>query len=491
MPFGINSNISALGVQRHLEQSQGELNTSIARLSSGLRINQARDDAAGMAIVDRMTANIRGNAQSIRNVNDGISLLQTADGALTVMTDNVQRIRELAVQAANETNTVSDRRALQSEVYQLIQANRQIGLETEFNGQKLLDGSFQNMDFQVGAAVEDKMRISLGAAVNPQTSGLVLMPVQFYQKVLSGTVVTAPLNAGDLRIDGTAIGASVAGAAVLGRSSASAWAIANAINAATLPAIASVTASTDVNGVTISVPGGGATMNAGALTINGQSVGGAAGGDAATFGANVKAAIDGAGAGVTATVQVIGSQVRIGLNSADGGDISVGGNSSVVAAGVYKGIVTITSKVAQGSTANIVIAGAHPDKAGFISGNYQADPSGAPVPTLVPVSTSGDLAVSLLTTDDASAAIRYADDKLGTLADIRTTVGAEENRMSSALQTITLAVTNMSAARSRVQDTDYAQETAKLTRAQILQQAGRAMLAQANVTQGNVLALLR
>jgi flagellin len=147
----VNTNILSLNAQRNLNSSQGALATSLERLSSGLRINSAKDDAAGLAISERFTTQIRGLNQAVRNANDGISFAQTAEGALSTVGDALQRIRELAVQSANDTNSASDRQALNNEVQQLIAEVNRVANATDFNGQKILDGSLSEMVFQVGA----------------------------------------------------------------------------------------------------------------------------------------------------------------------------------------------------------------------------------------------------------------------------------------------------------------------------------------------------
>ena len=151
MASTINTNINTLTAQRNLGMNQASLSTSIARLSSGLRINSAKDDAAGLAISDRLNAQIKGLNQAVRNANDGISLAQTAEGALKASTDILQRVRELAVQSANATNSAGDRQALQAEVGQLVSELDRISQTTEFNGSKLLNGTFGTQQFQVGA----------------------------------------------------------------------------------------------------------------------------------------------------------------------------------------------------------------------------------------------------------------------------------------------------------------------------------------------------
>jgi len=166
----INTNVMSLNAQRNMLKSSGGLATSMQRLSTGLRINSAKDDAAGLAIASRMTGQIRGMNQAARNANDGISLVQTGEGALDEVTNNLQRIRELAVQSANGTNSTSDRAALQTEVSQLIEEIDRVATDTEFNDIKLLDGTFSAVDFQVGA--DAGQYISISSLVSAQTAAL-------------------------------------------------------------------------------------------------------------------------------------------------------------------------------------------------------------------------------------------------------------------------------------------------------------------------------
>ncbi len=209
MPQVINTNIASLNAQRNLNKSQGALNTSLQRLSSGLRINSAKDDAAGLAISERFTAQIRGLNQAVRNSNDGISLAQTAEGALGEVTNNLQRVRELAVQSANATNSASDRAAMQQEVSQLIAEIDRVAGQTNFNGVKLLDGSFSSQSFQVGANVGETIAIS--DIIDATKAGLGL---DTGSATATGTAVgTANLLAGDLIINGVEVAAVDADAA--------------------------------------------------------------------------------------------------------------------------------------------------------------------------------------------------------------------------------------------------------------------------------------
>ncbi|HEY0961903.1 MAG TPA: flagellin [Pseudomonadales bacterium] len=207
----INTNIASLNAQRNLSKSQSTLNTSLQRLSSGMRINSAKDDAAGLAISERFTAQIRGLNQAVRNSNDGISLAQTAEGALGEVTNNLQRVRELAVQSVNATNSASDRAAMQQEVSQLIAEIDRVAGQTNFNGVKLLDGTFTAQSFQVGANVGET--ISVASIANATKAGLGLDDGTATRT--STAVGSTALSAGDLTVNGKDIGAVSADAAAI------------------------------------------------------------------------------------------------------------------------------------------------------------------------------------------------------------------------------------------------------------------------------------
>ena len=205
----INTNISAIAAQNSLRTSGLSQSTAMERLSTGIRINNAKDDAAGLAISTRMTANIRGIAAAIRNANDGISLTQTAEGSLSAIGDNLQRIRELAVQSVNTTNTISDRQALNAEANQLVAEIDRVASNSSFNSIKLLDGSFQNQSLQVGAGNDsnDRINISIGSA---KASALgVGTGTSYGVSVAGGTNVTSvALATGDIAINGFQVSAS-------------------------------------------------------------------------------------------------------------------------------------------------------------------------------------------------------------------------------------------------------------------------------------------
>jgi flagellin len=238
MPQFINSNIASLNSQRALNSSQSDLSTSLERLSSGLRINSAKDDAAGLAISDRMTSQIRGMNQAVRNANDGISLAQTAEGALGSTSDNLQRIRELSIQSANATNSASDRKALNAEVNQLIAEIQRVGVSTQFNGQNLLDGSFQAAQFQVGANANQTINIGITGS----TTNL----LGAYQAT-SAAVTSAAFDGDSFTINDTEIGVSAATSAN-GFTAASAAAKATAINSKTDETGVTATATNSVTG---------------------------------------------------------------------------------------------------------------------------------------------------------------------------------------------------------------------------------------------------
>jgi len=385
MPQIINTNIASLNAQRNLQQSQNSLAVSLQRLSSGLRINSAKDDAAGLAISQRFTAQINGLNVAARNANDGISLAQTAEGALGEISSNLQRIRELAVQSRNATNSATDRAALNTEAQQLKNEIDRVATQSAFNGVKLLDGTFTNQAFQVGANVGETITIS--AITNAQSANL-----------------------------GSSSIAQVTGAA------------ASAFTAIT----------------------------AGDLTINTVSVGAiAADTNAANRASSVAAAVNAYSSqtGVYATI----------LSSAP---------TQVV----------LTNSASVPATPNIVIG---------LAGTATTATTGLTAATTTASTVTGFAALDISSVAGADSAITAMDAALATVATTRATLGATQNRFSSVVSSLQTAAENLSASRSRIQDADFAAETANLTRAQILQQAGTAMLAQANALPNNVLTLLR
>ncbi|STR45142.1 flagellin N-terminal helical domain-containing protein [Iodobacter fluviatilis] len=315
MAISLNTNLTAISTQRSLSMSQSALAISLNRLSSGLRINRAQDDAAGLAISSRMTSQINGTSQAIRNANDGISMVQTADGAMSGISDSLQRMRELSVQAANAPVSSTDRKLINDEVQQLSAEIQRIASSAQFNGIRLLDGSFNSHSFYVGANQEDV--ISIASIGNMQTSHLGSTGSSFEATLKSETISTQ-LNTGDLLLNKISVSASTQGAAA-GQSADSAFAIAAAINETTTTS--GVSAKANATKITTAAPGSFTTIAA--FSINGVDIGSvSAGTDASSQSTNFANAIASFSAqtGVTATA----SAGIVTISAADGRNINIG-----------------------------------------------------------------------------------------------------------------------------------------------------------------------
>lgn len=476
MAIVVNTNIASLNAQRNLESSNKLQSQSLQRLSSGLRINSAKDDAAGLAIATRMGAQVRGLNQATRNANDGISLAQTAEGALGEITNNLQRVRELAIQSANASNSDSDRIALQAEVAQRIAEIDRVASETDFNGKKLLDGTFTSQNFQVGANQGQTITVSSISSARTTSLGA------GYAATMTGTAVTAALVAGDLSINGSAIGASAGFADTAGRTADSAYAIAKTINAASGTGVTATANSLTVAGGTTSVT----ATSAGTITVNGVVTASyTATGVAATDRAAITQAINdiSAASGVTAVDDGTG----IDLVAADGRNIthSVTQTAATWTAAVVglaaAGTARSTLTLATTSSAGITLSGATETAAGFTDAQTQAA-------ALTGVSLSNTTVASVAGANSAMATI---DAALNTINSSRGSLGAYQNRFESVIANLMNVAENLSAAQSRIMDADFASETASLTKSQILQQAGLAMLSQANQVPQAALTLLK
>ena len=407
MASTINTNIASLTAQRNLAASQGTLSTAMQRLSSGLRVNSAKDDAAGLAIAERMNTQVRGLTVASRNANDGISLAQTAEGALGKVGDMLQRMRELSVQAGNATNSVSDRKALQAEVSQLSSEIDRIAKTTTFNGTKILDGSFAGAVFQVGANAGDN--ISVGALAN--TKGSELGTIQFAQAEV------APFDAATVSGFSTAIAAG------------------------------SITIT--VNGTTTSL---GAIPSASSGSERLGQVASAI---------NAKTADTGVVAYVTKNES---GQFGIEFRS----DKLVTGSATPTAA-----VPTIDFAGADATASTV----------GFASPTFAA--------ATTTDETNGIDSVDIGTQAGAWTALKKIDAAIDSVNTSRADLGALQSRFENAISTIAVQNENISASRGRIIDADFAMETANLSRAQILQQAGTAMVAQANQLPQSVLQLLK
>ena len=542
----INTNLLSLNAQRVLSTSKDLLATALQRLSSGLRINSAKDDAAGLAISERFTTQIRGLNQAVRNANDGISLAQTAEGALAEVTSNLQRIRELAVQSANATNSAVDRESLDREVQQRLAEVQRIATQTSFNGQRLLDGTYGTGVFQIGANVGETILVDLGSSmkisdmgaivtatgdasvtdtVTPTGAGtgaitdsLIWNGVEYYDGVAS-----TPIDSGAnvVTIDGTHV-ASSADHAVAGgagaRGADSAYAKAAAINASGVngvTATASTTWSVGALGggrlVDIYGLGSGDTM-AYSLTLNGVNVI-----DPATQGlltsTSTTITIDQAityinekttETGVTATKASTGYLV---LTAADGRNITTqdawtftdGGAASNSSSAAYMSVfgrVTVSDDGTDGNDSGSVTQAeiTHRGQITLLSSNEITINAGAANLGFSSASVLANGSIEqqhVRTADAANLTIASVDSALRAVSELRSTLGASQNRFESTIASIATTSENLTASRSRIQDADFAAEIAILSRAQILQQAGTAIMAQANVVPQNVLSLLR
>ena len=611
----INTNVSSLNAQRNLNSSQSALATSLQRLSTGLRINSAKDDAAGMAISDRMTTQVRGLNQAARNANDGISLAQTAESGLESIGGSLQRMRELAIQSANATNTMTDRKAIDAEAKQLLAEIQRVATTTQFNGQNLLDGTFSNAQFQVGANANQVINVGMASSRTENLGA--------YGGKSQAVTDTAFTTTNTLKINGTTIvGTTDLSTLTPGWSAGSAAAKAAAINASSMTTGVTATAKTEVSSV--SNPVAGAKTLASDLKINGVAIAGLTA--QTTVPLQGKAAADAINAvqqrtGVTATVDA--GNGRLTLNSAEGRDIELTVTDAAAAARVYNatglqpmnavsnfgavdsaGLVTMGSFVANSSVTingvafkfdnggtgtavvedantvtvkvdaaavaadmgnalrdaitlaksdertsaalktltpaaggnavvtlnetrsgsaaqllisdNIVLTGAGHTKSvtagtafagtgtsfiergklelsastSFILESVGTGTTAAGLLTFTPTQSKLSL-LSLETVQGANDAIRVLDAALAQVNSQRADLGAVQNRFSATVSSLTATSENLSAARSRIQDADFAAETAALTRNQILQQAGIAMLSQANALPQNVLSLLK
>jgi len=397
----INTNTMSLNAQRNLSTSGASLATTIQRLSSGLRINSAKDDAAGLAISERFSTQIRGLDVAVRNANDGISLAQVAEGSLTEIGNNLQRIRELAVQSSNASNSASDRAALNAEVKQLTAEIDRVAKQADFNGTKLLDGSFTSQLFQVGANSGQAIAIDKVVDARAQTLGGVTFANLYTGTALAADAATADTTFSQLQV--TTTNAGVTKTIDIGAFEVKAG------QSITQGAAAALNAKLGETGVYAEVKAG--VINLSGIK-GGQEFALAFGGPAVT-GATISTA---ANLGLTET-------------STNGGDLAATGS--------------------------------------FVQ------------------------ALDITTFAGAQRALEVVDKALTSVNGARADLGAIQNRFTSVVANLQTSSENLAASRSRIRDTDFAKETAELTRTQILQQAGTAMLAQANQVPQNVMSLLR
>jgi flagellin len=472
----------SLNSQRNLNRSQEDLQVSLQRLSSGLRINSAKDDAAGLAISERFTSQIRGLNQAVRNANDGISLAQTAEGALAESGNILQRIRELAVQSANATNSASDRQALQSEVGQLVQELDRIAKNTEFNGQKLLDGTFGTAVFQVGANANQTIQTTTN---NFRTN-------QFGNHRIEGLTTTAASDNRYAQGDSVTVAGNLGTRTIAIDPEASAKVVAEKVDAKSNETGVSAFAHTEIGAMfsaagayTLEVQSDNDKFQSISFTLAGTE--GSDGLSAAVTAFNDVASKTGVTARISADSKSVvltnssGNNITVrDTTNPNAGDVSVGGDANNPG--------TVLS--ANGSSEQAVVVGQvtfDSDKSFGISGIAGATTENAQEASVVNAVQDMDIS----TVDGANVALAIVDSALNTVNAQRAKFGAIQSRFGSTIANLSTNVENLTAARSRIRDADFAKETAELTRAQILQQAGVAMLAQANVSPQNVLSLLQ
>ncbi|MCT8950943.1 flagellin [Pseudomonas lundensis] len=581
MALSVNTNITSLTVQRNLNKAGDALGTSMTRLSSGLKINSAKDDAAGMQIANRLTSQVKGMTVAIANANNGVSIAQTAEGAMQESTNILQRLRELALQSANGDKSDADRTSLQQEFTAKVGELTRISSTTTFGGRNLLDGSFQNVGFQIGSDANQKISFGMGdisatglkgtyseanvAGLTTTMSASVTAKAvdlpggtpassattPFVQTAGAYTTLTADSS---FKINGKDV------ALTTGMDSTAAM---NAINTANTGATATVaggklvltsnsaisitgspTAETGLDapvasgGVTTITPAVGGKLDAAAeININGSNVALAVGDDLAAIAGKINTANGTAKFGVVASVS---SEGRLELNSTDGKAIKLGNGTGVAANGgagalAKLGLSAGTTEAKLGADTSVSLNGT---EVKFTSGSTMADivssinsastgvtasvdktnnslklfstkditiadgssgnglttlgltAAAAATTTAVKMDTTvADL--SILSSESAQQTIQALDGAIQQVDSQRSQLGAVQNRFTSTVSNLQSISENSTAARSRVQDADFASEAAELTKQQTLQQASTAILSQANQLPSAVLKLLQ
>jgi flagellin len=496
MALTLNTNIDSLTAQNNLSGSQALLSQSLTRLSSGLRINSAADDAAGLAISQQFTTQVNGTNQAINNANDAVSEAQTAGGALTTIVNNLQSIRTLAVEAANGSNSASDRQALNAQVQQQIAEVTQIASQTSFNGAKVLNGSSGTTTYQVGANVGDTISINLAQGVQANQIGQVATS--------SFTAVGSGALTGNLTIAvGTAAAVTIGSSSNYattspGQGSSSAYAKAATINAADISGLTATATTVATDGTSFGAVAAG-TGSAGTydLSINGTNIysgsNDVAAGSTLT-GADVVNQInlystqDG---NVTASLSSTGV---VSLTAADGSNIAVTQSSTGLATGSGTGLsATVASSAGTTNYGTVSLSANSNIAVGASTG------TGGTADLAALGATAGNITLgsntlansNVLTVSGANSTIQAVDAALATVSSFQSQLGAIQNRFTAAVSNLTSTAQNLTQSRSTIQDANFAQETANLTQAQVLEQAGISVLSQANQEPQLILKLLQ
>jgi flagellin len=480
MALSVNTNVASLNGQRNLSKSGMALETSMQRLSSGLRINSAKDDAAGMQIANRLTSQINGLSVAQRNANDGISMAQTAEGAMQESTSILQRMRDLSLQAANGSNSATDREALQKEVSALQTELTRIADTTSFGSTNLLNGSFGTKSFQVGANANETISISLNS-IKASDIGSEFHDLNGTAAGLGEAAAAAAAPPANEVTNGglTIVGKGGIPVGITNAAGDSAATIANSINTKQSTTGVTADAKSQVELSALSAAG------AMSFTLNGDIIS-ANPSTTTDFAAVAKAVNEKAGStGVSAALSDTGTLI---LTDESGDDIQIGdftdstGTGSIVATGMdFDGTLGTTPiTLTAGGTDSTSVAGsirltsteAFSTTAGDVTLGQNLTPN---------VSGLDEVAsINLGTQAGAQNALSVIDGAIAQIDSNRASLGAAQNRFSHTISNLANISENVSASRSRIQDTDFAAETAQMTKNQILQQAGTTILSQAN-----------
>ena len=471
MAISVNTNVTSMKAQSNLNGANNALKTSMERLSSGLRINSAKDDAAGLQISNRMTSQINGIGVAMRNANDGISIAQTAEGAMSESTNILQRMRDLSLQSANGSNSAEDRASMQKEISSLQTELTRIADTTAFGGQKLLDGTFGTKSFQVGSNANETISVTLGN-VNAQSIG--------------GEKVAASVGTIAGRVDNGTLAYRTAGFTITDPATGTATAITTATtdDASTIAAAinksgAGVTAkASNTANLAITFAGGTAAFTVGGATVSG-----------ATNNADVVSQINKDSADTGISAEIVNGALRI--TEKDGKDLDFSavaisdgsGSEAAVLNSVVNGTVGTTDYDATNAGNVNGVLELSSSKAFSFSGGETGVAN--QTSTLHAVST-----IDIGTADGAQSALDIIDGAIAMIDSQRADLGAVQNRMNFTINNLSNIQSNVSDARSRIQDVDFASETAQLTKQQILSQTSSAMLAQANQIPQTALSLL-
>jgi len=483
MAISVNTNVTSMKAQNNLNGANSKLSMSMERLSSGLRINSAKDDAAGLQISNRMTSQINGIGVAMRNANDGISIAQTAEGAMQESTNILQRMRDLSLQSANGSNSSEDRVAMQKEVNSLQAELTRISDTTSFGGQKLLDGSYGTQSFQVGAKANETIDVSL-ISVGAKNIGA-------YQSDAAGTIFGGGLVAAAAGTNGSTgdtltITKGTNATNIVTADEDTAAEIASKINkagtgvtaTAQTKVTANLTAAFDTS-LIMNIDDGSSTSS---LDLTGiannddlaKAINNVSGetGVSASIDSGVLTITSSKGADINFTSLVSNTTGSLALNNVSGAGVA-SATTTVDATGV---VATAAGAISLSGSSAYTLSSASTGAA-----EITGETTGA---------FAGVNTVDVSTASGAQSAIDIIDGAIAGIDSSRSDLGAIQNRMSFTISNLSNVQSNVSDARSRIQDVDFASETAELTKQQILSQTSSAMLAQANQLPQTALSLL-